>query len=355
MNQVYLTKKKWYCSIQWKIFIAMFCIMFVMILLGGIIEYYIEKKQIEKKLNTDYESVFMLIQIATSEAVLSEDIPLIETVLNGVIKNNPDIQSLQIANESDNNLYSWERKKDKIIDKQYLYQIRKGYEVVGEVFGSLAIIWDKKRIYLELKEHTTLTIIYSSFALIILTVMTLVVIRLLVILPFNKINMQLVKIAQGDLQSQLPLNVSSEFINIIESVNELSRVLRLKQLNKEELEKAHNELQVREKELCDAVVVASQANQAKSAFLATMSHEIRTPINAILGSIGLIKDFPLNNEQLKFLDLVDKSAKSLLNIINDILDFSKIEADKVEIENNPFLFLICSNTIRKCFKIAGSS
>jgi len=82
---------------------------------------------------------------------------------------------------------------------------------------------------------------------------------------------------------------------------------------------------------------AEQANQAKSAFLATMSHEIRTPINAILGSIGLIKDFSLHKEQLKFLDLVDKSAKSLLNIINDILDFSKIEEDKVRIENNPFL------------------
>jgi len=92
-----------------------------------------------------------------------------------------------------------------------------------------------------------------------------------------------------------------------------------------------------ENNLKQAIDEAEQANQAKSAFLATMSHEIRTPINAILGSIDLIKDFSLHKEQLKFLDLVDKSAKSLLNIINDILDFSKIEADKVEIENNPFL------------------
>ncbi|MBP7584780.1 MAG: PAS domain S-box protein [Spirochaetes bacterium] len=91
-----------------------------------------------------------------------------------------------------------------------------------------------------------------------------------------------------------------------------------------------------EREMREARETAESASRSKSDFLANMSHEIRTPLNSITGFIELLRKSSLAPEQEEYLDIISRSAESLVGIINDILDFSKIESGKIEIEDIPF-------------------
>jgi signal transduction histidine kinase len=83
---------------------------------------------------------------------------------------------------------------------------------------------------------------------------------------------------------------------------------------------------------------ADEANQAKSAFLATMSHEIRTPINAQIGYSQLIElgiAGPVTAQQREYLARISATSEHLRGLVDDILDLSKIDAGGMSIAREP--------------------
>lgn len=80
---------------------------------------------------------------------------------------------------------------------------------------------------------------------------------------------------------------------------------------------------------------AEEGDRLKSAFLANMSHEIRTPMNGIMGFTSLLKDTENSPEdQIEFINVIERSGHRLLGIINDLLDISKIESGLITLNNS---------------------
>lgn len=91
-----------------------------------------------------------------------------------------------------------------------------------------------------------------------------------------------------------------------------------------------------EEELKNTIEVKEEAAKIKEQFLANISHEIRTPIHGIISLTQFVLNTRLNNEQQQYMELIRKSADTLLVIVNDILDISKIDSGKMIFEETPF-------------------
>lgn len=120
------------------------------------------------------------------------------------------------------------------------------------------------------------------------------------------------KISSGDFSHRIELNRSDEVLDLANNFNFMAQ----------EVESSTHRI--------------TEANNAKSDFLAKMSHEIRTPLNGILGSIQLLQVSDLDEKQIDLLSTMEYSGNHLMNLLNDVLDLSKIEAKKITLEDEVF-------------------
>ena len=85
---------------------------------------------------------------------------------------------------------------------------------------------------------------------------------------------------------------------------------------------------------------ATEANRAKSDFLAAMSHELRTPLNAIGGYTQLIElgvRGPITEEQRIDLSKIQRSKNYLDGLVTDVLNFAQAGVGRIEYRPEPIL------------------
>jgi len=206
----------------------------------------------------------------------------------------------------------------------------------------------------EIQSSILYILLFVFFALILLSVITLIILDQIIIRPLSSLTEITKNITDtGNLDQKVEINakgeiqdLASSFTSMIAKIHEQEKLKNyaFKELSsyRDRLEDLVRErttqLETTNKDLLKEKNRAEEADQLKSAFLATMSHELRTPLNSIIGFTGIIIQGlagPLNQEQEKQLSMVQQSARHLLALINDVLDISKIEAGELNITKKP--------------------
>lgn len=106
--------------------------------------------------------------------------------------------------------------------------------------------------------------------------------------------------------------------------NTVDRAIERFHLNQElraktsELEKAYKELKT--------------LDEAKSKFMILINHELKTPLTSILNFLSLLKESKLDEDQVLYVDRMQKSADKLKQIIEDVMFIMKSEMNQLQLD-----------------------
>lgn len=82
------------------------------------------------------------------------------------------------------------------------------------------------------------------------------------------------------------------------------------------------------------ITLEKELEKMKEDFLHSITHDLRNPMTSIRGFLKFLIDGvagPVNEQQKKMLDTMDRASTRLLTLINDILDNAKFEAGKMNL------------------------
>ncbi len=185
-------------------------------------------------------------------------------------------------------------------------------------------------------EKTRQAIIVNRMILLAMAIITVflamvasyVIVRYVIVKPLRHLRDVSDAISRGNIALRADIHTGDEFEELAVAFNRMLRHLTDVQ---EEIRQVNANLDGKVDELAQANMRLYELNMLKSDFLATMSHELRTPLNSILGFSEVLGSIDaLDDKQKRYVQNIQKSGKTLLEMINDILDLAKIESGKME-------------------------
>lgn len=195
------------------------------------------------------------------------------------------------------------------------------------VLGVLDIVYPLSQIDQEIRASTTTIVIFALGFVILAAVLVSLLVQRAVYRPLADLKDGAARLAEGDLEKQIPVRSHDEFGQLAESFNMMTRALRKSRGELQEwghtlehkVTEATRELQIAQAEAARGEKLASVGLLA-----AGIAHELNNPLTGVLTFSHLVrKQMPDGSPEAEDLDLVISETKRCATIIRRLLDFAR--------------------------------
>ncbi len=195
------------------------------------------------------------------------------------------------------------------------------------VLGVLDIVYPLSQIDREIRASTTGIMVFALGFVILAALLVSLLVDRAVYKPLADLKDGAARLAEGDLEKQIPVRSHDEFGQLAESFNTMTRALKK---SRGELEEWGHTLEhkiaeaTRELQLAQAEAARGEKLASVGLLAAGIAHELNNPLTGVLTFSHLVrKQLPDGSPEAEDLDLVIRETKRCATIIRRLLDFAR--------------------------------
>jgi len=264
-------------SLNFLLFLTLTVSVIVVCFAAGWVSAQMEREDLLGELAKRNERTLSMLQASILEPLLTEDIPVMRTVVGQVTQSEKEICNLKVRNEDGDILVQWQRTPEH--DGQDGIPFRRDIVYAGEKFGNIEIAWTSDHINALIQERMARVWIATAIPLFGLLFVVLLIVHWLAIRPLNRIYQRVRSLAAGDLSTSLKVTGSRELRLLAETVNKTVGLMREHRQQQQKLNQAFEEA-YQAKELAevtlhsigDAVITTDQ--EGKVTYLNTVAEKL---------------------------------------------------------------------------------
>ena len=185
----------------------------------------VQTRTLEDSFQKHSEKTFKMLFATSLDAVLSEDRPVLETIVAQSIELDADIHGLSIVNEFNQPLAEWQ--SNTVIPESLQIPFEQDVVFEGESFGSISIVWNASTQRKTVRDHVNKIWAYTITAFTIIALIVMLVVMRLVITPIRAIHSKLVEIQSDQHGEPIKVQAARELDELADTVNELGNLCLL--------------------------------------------------------------------------------------------------------------------------------